>query len=403
MSRVVAAPDGLPMDLAVAGVGAVVVGGDYQGLGIVRSLGRRGVPVHVIDDELSIARFSRYTTSSVRGDLSTPERMVGTLLEEAERLSLQGWVLFPTRDETVAGLSRAREELARVFRLSTPDWACVRVAWDKRLTYQTAERLGIPVPRTWYLSCLDDLDAIDGDPPFAVKPAVKEDFLRATRAKAWQADSHQELRRLVEQASRIIPVDQVMVQELVPGDGQQQLGYCALFKDGDALASMVVRRLRQHPLEFGRATTYAETVEEPLVEELAERLLTAIGYSGLVEVEFKQDPRDGRLKLLDVNARTWGYHSLGQSAGVDFPAMLFADQLGLVVEPRRARVGVSWVRLVTDLPTGVLGLRAGTLHWRSYLRSLRDATAESVFAQDDLLPGLAELALVPYLAARRGY
>ena len=31
--------------------GGVVIGGDYQGLGIVRSLGRHGVPVYVIDDE----------------------------------------------------------------------------------------------------------------------------------------------------------------------------------------------------------------------------------------------------------------------------------------------------------------------------------------------------------------
>jgi D-aspartate ligase len=47
-------------------IGAVVIGGDYQGLGIVRSLGRRGVPVGVLDDERSIARFSRYTAWNVR-------------------------------------------------------------------------------------------------------------------------------------------------------------------------------------------------------------------------------------------------------------------------------------------------------------------------------------------------
>ena len=47
-------------------VGAVVIGGDYQGLGIVRSLGRQGVPVCVVDDELSIARYSRYTTQFVK-------------------------------------------------------------------------------------------------------------------------------------------------------------------------------------------------------------------------------------------------------------------------------------------------------------------------------------------------
>jgi D-aspartate ligase len=46
--------------------GAVVIGGDYQGLGIVRSLGRVGIPVCVIDDEHSISRFSRYATHGVR-------------------------------------------------------------------------------------------------------------------------------------------------------------------------------------------------------------------------------------------------------------------------------------------------------------------------------------------------
>ena len=46
--------------------GAVVVGGDYQGLGIVRSLGRSGFPVCVVDDEPSIARYSRYATHAIR-------------------------------------------------------------------------------------------------------------------------------------------------------------------------------------------------------------------------------------------------------------------------------------------------------------------------------------------------
>jgi D-aspartate ligase len=42
------------------GPGAVVLGGDYQGLGIVRSLGRHGIPTLIVDDERSIARASRY-------------------------------------------------------------------------------------------------------------------------------------------------------------------------------------------------------------------------------------------------------------------------------------------------------------------------------------------------------
>jgi predicted ATP-grasp superfamily ATP-dependent carboligase len=167
---------------------------------------------------------------------------------------------------------------------------------------------------------------------------------------------------------------------------------------------MVVRRLRQHPVEFGKASTYVETVEHPQVEEMSLRFLRSIDYYGLVEVEFKRDPRDGQLKLLDVNARTWGYHSLGYRAGIDFPYLLYADQLGLNVSYGiRATPGVSWVRLATDLPTAAIELRHRRLRWRAYLRSLRSSSVEAVFSQDDPVPGLAELALLPYLAAKRGF
>src|SRR5580693_6853582 len=99
-------------------MGAVVIGGDYQGLGIVRSLGRKGVPVGVIDDESSISRFSRYTQFSVKvPDLRTPEGTVKSLLELGRTRRLQGWVLFPTRDEIVATLSQHREALSEVFRV----------------------------------------------------------------------------------------------------------------------------------------------------------------------------------------------------------------------------------------------------------------------------------------------
>src|SRR5580704_8347076 len=84
-------------------VGAVVVGGDYQGLGIVRSLGRQGVPVCVVDDEHSISRFSRYSTQFVKvADLRDERRAIDGLVEIGKRLSLHGWVLYPTREELVA-------------------------------------------------------------------------------------------------------------------------------------------------------------------------------------------------------------------------------------------------------------------------------------------------------------
>ena len=72
-------PAAFPVD---GSVGAVVVGGDYQGLGIVRSLGSRGIPICVVDDERSISGFSRYSTHNVkvanlRDERATVEGLIG--------------------------------------------------------------------------------------------------------------------------------------------------------------------------------------------------------------------------------------------------------------------------------------------------------------------------------------
>jgi predicted ATP-grasp superfamily ATP-dependent carboligase len=382
-----------------------VIGGDYQGLGIVRSLGRRGIDVLVVDDERSVSRHSRFASAAVHvPDLRDEETTVEVLLELGERLGLEGWVLFPTREETVAALSRHRERLLSRFRVPTPSWEVVKWAWDKRNTYELAAELGIATPRTWLVESVGDLDTIDGEPPFAVKPAIKERFIYATGDKAWRADTRAELADRVRAAADLVGAGEVIVQELVPGSGEAQLAYCSFFRDGRSSASMVVRRLRQHPPLFGRASTFVQTIEHPQLEELSERFLRRIGYYGLVELEYKHDARDGQTKLLDVNARTWGYHSLGQRAGVDFPYLLYADQLSQPApEGLHAPPGVSWIRLATDLPTAAVELARGTLDWRAYVRSLRVANVESVFCHDDPLPGLAELALLPYLAVKRGF
>jgi D-aspartate ligase len=381
--------------------GALVIGGDYQGLGIARSLGRRGVPVTILDDQVSISRSSRYVQQSLRvPTLRSSEDTIGALRDAARRFGMHGWVLFPTREETVAAVAQNRDELAKTFRVPTPSWETVQVAWDKRQTYQVAERLGIDVPRCWFPVSESDLGEIPCHSPVIIKPAIKEHFFYATGAKAWRADSPAELLHKYRQARAIIPAEEVIVQEMVPGDGNRQLAFCAFVKDGEALGTMTVVRRRQHPSDFGRASTFVETVDLPELEAPSMRLLREIGYYGLVELEFKRDERDGVVKLLDVNARTWGYHGLGAAAGVDFPALLHSDQVGLAVQPQRARPGVRWVRLATDVPNAIRDIGRRRLRAGDYLRSLRGIDVGSVWAADDPLPMIAELGILPYLTVR---
>jgi D-aspartate ligase len=391
---------GLEADLRKAG--AVVIGGEHPGLGIARSLGRRGIPVYIIDDQRTVSSFSRYATRVITvRSLRDEARTVNTVLDVGRRFGLRNWVLFPTRDETVAAISRNRDQLQDFYRVTTPAWDTIKWAWNKRNTYELANQLGIPCPQTFCPRNAEDLVELYPRLPLAIKPAVKENFFYATGAKAWRAETPDQLQLLYAKAARQIDPAHILVQEIIPGGGQQQLSYCAFFRNGEAHSSLVARRMRQHPHEFGRAATYVETVDAPLIEDLSQRFLQAIDFYGLVEVEFKKDPRDGEYKLLDVNARTWGFHALGSVAGVDFPYLLYADQLGQPAPRCRGLSGVGWLRVLTDVPVVLSEMLHGRLNWRSYFESLRNTRIESVFSKEDPLPFFAEFALLPYLITKK--
>ena len=374
-------------DLGRQRAGGLIIGGDYQGLGIARSLGRHGIPVCVIDDETSIARASRFVQHVFRvRDLGAEASFLDALASARARLGPSRWVLFPTREEHVAAIAANREALVRDFRVPTPASSVIRRGWDKRETYRLASQLSIAIPRTWFPRTEADLAAIDTSYPLVVKPAIKEHFIYATGAKAWRAGDRAQLASRFRRAAQIVRDGEIIVQELIPGGGQEQYAYCAFFRDGQALASMTVRRRRQHPSDFGRASTYVETIALPELAEPSIRFLRSIGYYGLVELEYKRDPRDAAFKLLDVNVRTWGYHTIGRPAGVDFPYLLYRDQVGAQVHECHACPGVRWIRLATDLPNAVRDIRAGALRPRDYLRSLRHVDTEAVFSVRDPLP-----------------
>lgn len=380
--------------------GAVVLGSDYRGLAVVRSLGRRGLPVCVLihgDDVL--AAKSRYATYGVKLRGTTEDEQCEFLLDLAERLDLRRWVLFPTADETAALVARSHEQLAAQFQLTSPPWRTLRWAHDKRLTYQLAESTGLSYPRTWSAESTSEAAELDVDFPVIVKPAIREEFNRLTAAKAWRVDDREALRNRFAEAAELLDPELLLIQEVIPGN--ENFSYAALCRHGEPLAKVVARRTRQYPPDFGRASTFVETIDEPEVAALGERCLAAIDFDGLAEVEFKRDPRDGKLKLLDVNPRVWGWHSLCQRAGVDFPYLAYRLARGETVPASRAGVGVRWLRPSTDLPTSLKQVVQGKLPLLPYLRTLASRHESAVFARDDPWPGIVELPMLAGTLMRR--
>ncbi|HEX5469789.1 MAG TPA: ATP-grasp domain-containing protein [Gaiellaceae bacterium] len=383
------------------GQGALVIGAEYRALGIARSLGRRGIPVEVLThgDDVLAAR-SRYVRRSRPLPEAGAEQQVAFLLELGHG-ELAGWTIFPSGDETAALVARHHALLSQCFVLTTPPWAVFRWAYDKRLTYRLASSLELGAPRTWYPAEHGGVASLDVRFPAILKPTVKPTFNRLTAAKAWRVDSARELAVRYAEACELVPADDLVVQELVPGDGKDQFSYAALCAEGRPLAEIVARRTRQYPPDFGRASTFVESCSAPEIAAPARSLLAEMRFDGLVEVEFKRHAETGRFLILDVNPRAWGWHTLGAAAGVDFSYLAWRHANGLGVEFARGRPGERWVRLSTDVPTSLKEIAAGRLAARAYARTLLGGVEGAIFARDDPVPGLLELPLLARMLVRR--
>jgi D-aspartate ligase len=377
--------------------GALVVGGNLNGLSIARSLGRHGVPVWVTTPpSIRLASCSRYALRTLPWPNGDYEAQAAYLLELAERYDLDQWVLFPTSDESAALLSRFHTPLSRCFRVSTPTWDVLRWAYDKRLTYRLAAEQQVDYPSTIYAATEAELDGVRCVFPAVLKPAVHASINRFTADKAWPVTSREELLARYREARELIPPDLIVIQERIPGGGESQFSYAALCCDGRPIASLTARRTRQYPVDFGYSSSFVETLDVPEIVTPSRRLLAAIRYTGIVEVEYKRDARDGRYKLLDINPRLWTWSPLGGCAGVDFPYLLWQMMVGRPVLEQVGRTGAHWVRMSTDLPAAIHEILRGRLSLRAYLRSLRRPVEFALMAADDPLPGVLDLPLFAY-------
>jgi len=267
---------------------------------------------------------------------------VERLLQIGAMLRRRG-VLFPTNDEWVLGLGRHRTHLEEYFDVPFAGEQTVARILDKATLHEAAERLGIPAPRTWDLARYDAARLARELPyPCIVKPREQRSFTEQFGVKVFEVASPQEFVARVEQAQG----HALLAQEIVPVTPDGFHSVCAyVAPDGEPRGLFVGRKLEQYPPGFGTGCL----VDSDPLPELAERgarILRALGYHGIAEVEFLYDPRDGEHKLLDVNTRVWKWIGLPIAAGVDLPWLAYATTIGQAVAPVTPRdEHLTWVYL----------------------------------------------------------
>ncbi len=319
---------------------AIVMNMFYTGLGIARSLGKRGIPVIGLSAQRGVyGNLTRYADVRLCPD---SRHQPAELFEFLMHLGAGGsecGIIFPTRDDDIVFLDRYREELGRYFGLAIPSHGVVKACLDKWETHHWAHRAGISTPNAWMVNSAEDMRRALEEVryPCVMKPVESFDWHKGKNwalvggRKAIGVASREQL--LEEYQTVSAAGERVLVQEMVEGDDSQlHIAACFLNRDSRLAAGFTARKLMQVPEGFGTGCI-VEQVDCPEVLSLAERLLSAMQFTGIAEVEFKRERSSGAFKLIEINARPWDQHRLGTCSGTDLIYLAYREHAGLAAEP----------------------------------------------------------------------
>ena len=343
---------GVPLSRRPRGDALACVLGDMD---LVRPLGLEGIRCAVVAPADSWMAHSRHTAHMLplETDRLSEDEQVEALVGFGLRAA-QPPVLYFQEDAHLLMVSRHRDRLARAFRFTLPDAALIEQLVDKARFQRLAQELALPVPRARVLHPRAGMLPPDLDLayPLVVKPLVRFESWAAIEpaGKAIRLDDPHALRALWPRltAARI----DLLAQELIAGPESAIESY-HVYVDacGEVAGEFTGRKIRTFPAVYGHSTALTITdlrAQAADVAALGRAVATRIGLRGVAKFDFKRAP-DGRLYLLEVNARFNLWHHLGAVAGVNLPALVDADLTG-GDRPQTgfARPGACWCRLDKD-------------------------------------------------------
>jgi D-aspartate ligase len=314
------------------GAYAVVAGLDLNGLGVVRSLGRAGIPMMVLDTDIEKPTTSTRFGAKLRVRSLLGSEFVEDLLALRSRFASKP-VLVLTQEGSVATVSAQRELLAQAYCFTFPSHPLMRDLLDKLPFQALAEKHGFLIPRALRLVRGQPTDAIEQlRYPCVLKPATKDPEYGKRFAKAYKVTSAEEVGSLWSSMSKV--VNEMILQEWIEG-GDSDVYFCLQYRTsaGQPSASFVGRKICQWPILVGGTASCmpAPEVADELTT-LTDGFFDAVGFVGIGSIEYKRDTRDGRFYMIEPTVgRTDYQEEIATLNGVNIPLALYRGELGMPV------------------------------------------------------------------------
>jgi predicted ATP-grasp superfamily ATP-dependent carboligase len=363
---------------------------NYGSLGIIRSLGRLGIPVFAVDpDPRRPTSYSRYLTGRFAFDLAnaSADATVDHLRGIARSIGGRP-ILIPTWDETARLAADAYDELSQAYLLPRqPDGLVASLASKKEMV-RLARDHDVPTPEVTFPDAVEDVRAFAAR---AVYPVMLKGIdgnrlkRRTGRKMEIVADADSLIRSYIEMEDPADP--NLMLQEYIPGGDDTIWMFNGYFDEAsDCLIGFTGRKLRQTPPHVG-VTSLGICLANPTVDEMTRRWMKELGYRGILDIGYRYDARDGRYKVLDANPRIGAtFRLFVASNGMDVARALYLDLTGQPVPVAESIEGRKWIVEGGDLDSFLRYRREGILTTRGWLASLLGVREAAYFARDDIGP-----------------
>src|SRR4029077_177299 len=351
---------------------------------LLQPIAAAGIPCAVVTRPGVPSLYSRFARSRLPwDDFSQNTDALLDALECFGKAQRQRPVLFYEEDAQLLFISRHRERLAKSFRFVIADAALVEDLLDKARFQDLAQRHGLPVPppRPFHPVAVEP-DDLDLAYPVIIKPLTRLERWNDSFGlrKALDVENLDALRALWPQLLDA-GVD-VLAQQKIPGAETQIESYhCYVDRRGSIAGEFTGRKIRTYPVAYGHTTPLEITAAKD-VQRLGRDIVERLGLTGVARLDFKRD-ETGTLHLLEINPRFTLWHHPAAVAGLNIPALVYADLTGT---PRpaspRARAGVRWCRAWKDLPAA----RAAGMPLTAWLSWAVHCEAKSALSWSDPMP-----------------
>ena len=291
-------------------------------------------------------------------------------------------LVLPLADSTTRALSRHKADLSRYAYIAAEDWSVLQAVDDKLATMIVCMENDIPCPKTLPKSdTLDDVLSAVETYPVALKPRV------GCGGEGFSKISSRE--DLIETFSATVQkYGPVLVQEYIPQCGTQYQCVIYVGRDRKVKSAVIYNKPRWYPVSGGSSCCNV-TIDRPDLIGICVRLLEKLNFTGYADLDLIEDPRDGSVKIFEINPRITGSVKIAFLAGVDFARQILEDALELPVTVYTAyRKDVVIRRFLVDVLWFFQSPRRFKTKpsWFKFWNF-----SDEVFSWNDPLPGIAYL------------